>query len=76
MTKKLFSYTIMPLDMEHLEEICQDIKEQFDSGICSCALFSMTLVPEGNPPADKASILCKKYDKFKARLDELGVPSG
>ncbi|MBQ7906509.1 MAG: hypothetical protein IJ309_00895 [Clostridia bacterium] len=73
---KLYSYTIMPLLMEHLEEICQDIKMQVDSGIASCALFSMTLVPEGNPPANKAKILCQKYAKFKKRLDELGVESG
>ncbi len=73
---KLFSYTIMALDTEHLEEICQDIKAQVDGGIASCALFSMTLVPEGNPPSDKAKILCGKFARFKARLDELGVKSG
>ena len=72
----LKSYTIMEPDITHLESICQDIKEQYDSGIAFCALFKMTLVPEGNPPADKVSILCKKYDMFKKRLDELGVPSG
>lgn len=27
------NYTIMPLDVEHLEEICQDIKEQYDHKI-------------------------------------------
>ena len=60
MENKLYSYTIMPLFVEHLEEICQDIKMQVDSGIANCALFCMTLVPEGNPPADKAKILCEK----------------
>ncbi|MBO5375100.1 MAG: hypothetical protein J6A54_06630 [Clostridia bacterium] len=72
----LHSYTIMPLDINHLEEICQDIKEQYEGGVASCALFSMTLVPEGNPPADKAGLLCEKYKKFKQRLDEMGLTSG
>ena len=76
MKKTLSSYTIMPLFEEHLEEICLDIKAQVDSGIADCALFSMTLVPEGNPPSDKVTPLCKKYAKFKRRLDELGVKSG
>ena len=72
----LHSYSIMIPDTDHIEEICQDIKEQYDSGVCSCALFKMTLVPEGNPPADKVTILCEKYAKFKKRLDEMSVPNG
>ena len=72
----LHSYTIMIPDLNHLEEICQDIKEQYESGVCSCALFEMTLVPEGNPPADKVTILCKKYEKFKQKLDSMGIPNG
>ncbi len=76
MKNNLNSYTIMPLDLTHLEEICQDIKEQSEKGIASCALFSMTLVPEGNPPSDKVTILCEKYAKFKARLSEMGLKSG
>ena len=70
------NYTIMPLDVEHLEEICQDIKEQYDRKIASCALFSMTLVPEGNPPIDKAGIMCEKYDLFRERLQEMGEECG
>ncbi len=72
----LHSYSIMPLDVSHLEEICQDIKEQYESCVCFCALFSMTLVPEGNPPADKVGFLCEKYAKFKERLDKMGIPNG
>lgn len=72
----LHSYSIMNPDVDHLEEICQDIKEQYESGVCSCALFKMTLVPEGNPPSDKVSILCKKYAKFKDKLDKMNIPNG
>ncbi len=73
---KLFSYTIMPLDLLHLEEICQDIKMQHDKGIADMALFKMTLVPEGTPPADKVTLYCEQYAEFKERLDELGLKSG
>lgn len=76
MSKNLYSYSIMPLDISHLEEICQDIKEQVDSGVCECPLFSMTLCPEGDPVADKASILVQKYIMFKNRLDEMKIKSG
>ncbi|MBQ4585817.1 MAG: hypothetical protein IJA82_06380 [Clostridia bacterium] len=74
--KLLHSYSIMPLDTDHLEEICQDIKDQYESGVASCALFSMTLVPEGNPPANKVEGLCKKFAQFKKRLDEMGLECG
>ena len=76
MNSKIHSYTIMPLDLEHLEEICQDIKEQKEQGIADLALFKMTLVPEGNPPADKVTIYCEQYAKFKKRLEEMGLKSG
>jgi hypothetical protein len=76
--KKSFlnSYSIMPLDTEHLEEICQDIKEQYESGISTLALFSMTLVPEGNPPVDKAGSMCKKYKLFQDKLNSMGLKCG
>ena len=76
MNNKLSSYTIMPLDLSHLEEICQDIKYQHENGIASMALFKMTLVPEGNPPADKVTILCQQFAKFQKRLAEMGIECG
>ena len=47
-------FTIMPLDLDNIEEICDDIKYQYENGIADCALFSMSLHPEGNPAIDKA----------------------
>ncbi len=72
----LHSYSIMPLDTSHIDEICQDIKEQYEKGIAKMALFSMTLVPEGNPPVDKATLLCKKYKLFQDRLNSMGLKCG
>jgi len=69
-------YSIMALDTDHLEEICQDIREQVQSGVCKCPLFLITLVPEGVPAIDKASIQGKNYIPFRDRLAEMGIPSG
>lgn len=74
--KDLQLYTIMPLDTAHLEEICQDIRLQYENGTATCALFMMTLVPEGDPPVDKVGVLCAKYDKFRDRLAEMGLTCG
>jgi hypothetical protein len=74
--RKLFSYTVVYPDLDHLEEICQNIKAQIDAGVADCPLFEMTLVPEGNPPVNKARVMCEKYAPFKKRLDELGIKSG
>lgn len=72
----LYSYSIMSLDTEHMDEICEDIRNQYESGVAYCPLFSMTLVPEGNPPADKAKLLCEKYLLFKQKLDSMNISSG
>lgn len=73
---KLLNYSIMPLDTDHTDEICLDIKEQYEKGIATCALFKMTLTPEGIPPVDKVGELCKRYKIFKEKLDGMGLTSG
>ena len=72
----LYLYSIMPLDTDHLEEICEDIRLQYENGVATCALFSMTLVPEGDPPVDKVGQLCAKYDLFRAKLKSMGIGCG
>lgn len=74
--RKLHLYTIMPLDLDHVEEICEDIRNQYETEVASCALFSMTLVPEGDPPVDKAGAMCARYAVFKEKLDAMGIPNG
>ena len=74
--QKAHDYTIMPLDERYLEEICLDIKEQYEKGIATMALFKMTLVPEGVPPKKKAEEFCGIYDLFRDRLAEMGLECG
>jgi len=70
------NFSIMNLNDAHIDEICADIKEQFETGVSACPLFCMTLVPEGDPPVDKAAELCARYVRFKEKLDAFGVPNG
>ena len=74
--KNQHHYTIMPLYEDHVEEVCNDIKKQYEQGIASLALFSMTLVPEGDPPVDKVSEYCRIYDMYRDRLAGMGLECG
>ncbi len=75
-TKELHLYSIMRLDMDHVDEVCEDIRQQYEAGVTTYPLFRMTLVPEGDPVVDKAEIMCRQYRVFKEKLAALGVPSG
>lgn len=70
------TYTIMRLDTEHIDEIVQDAEMQVKNGIAECVLFSMTLNPCGNPPADKAALMCEKYIRFRKALSARGIKNG
>ena len=72
----MYTYSIMPLDVEHLDEICEDVKYQYEKNIATCPLFIMYLHPEGNPPIEKVTAQCEKYKLFREKLDKMGVPSG
>ncbi len=74
--RKLELYSIMKFNDDYLEEICEDIINQYKTGVCSLPMFNMTLVPEGDPLVDKAGELCESYKKYKEILDKAGVPSG
>ena len=72
----MHTYSITPLDTAHVDEICANIKKQYDQGVTTCALFSMPLVPEGDPVLPKAEQMCAKYDLFREKLSAMGIPSG
>lgn len=74
----MYSYSIMPLmlDDKHLDAICEDIKEQYEKGICNCALMMIKLVPEGDPLISKAEIQCQKYERYAKKLNSMGIECG
>lgn len=69
-------YTINDLSIDRIDEICEDVKYQYENGIASCALFMMQLAPQGNPVWDLAGQLCDTYMKFKERLKPYNIPTG
>ena len=73
----MLNLSIMPLDVNHVDEICLDIENQQKQGVSSHALFFMTFAPpEGIPPVNKAEIFCKKYDIFREKLDKVNAKHG
>ena len=72
----MFTYSIMPLDELHFDEICDDVRDQYKRGISSCPMFMMTLVPEGDPVWDKVGPKCKLYRRFKEVLSKEGIKTG
>lgn len=69
-------FSIMDTDMAHIDEICTDIKRQYDEGIANCAMFMVKLVPEDDPVIDKASLFAKQYIPFRDKLASMGVECG
>ena len=72
----MLNLSIMPLDIEHLDEVSADIIEQQRSGATTHAMFMMKFNPEGTPAVDKASAQCEKYDAFRENLDKAGAKHG
>ena len=72
----MFTYSMMPLHTDHLDELVADIKDQYKRGISTCPMFIMTLVPEGTPVWDKVGPMCEKFRKFKEALAPDGIPVG
>ncbi|MBO5653050.1 MAG: hypothetical protein J6S44_02425 [Clostridia bacterium] len=73
---KMKLYSIVDADLSRLEEICLDIKRQYDEDIANCPLFYVKLVPEGDPPVDKATLFAERYIPFRDRLAEMGLACG
>ena len=69
-------YSIMRLDLDHVDEICADIQQQYEQGVATCALFYCKLVPEGKPLINKAKIFGEEFKVFQNRLKEMGLDCG
>ena len=72
----MYTYSIMQLKKDHFKERCEDIIDQYKRGVSTCPLFSMQLVPEGNPVWDKVSPLVEIYKKYRDALEPHGVKTG
>ncbi|MBQ3596549.1 MAG: hypothetical protein II988_01890 [Clostridia bacterium] len=73
---ELINLSIMSMNADHIDEICQDIIYQQQNGISSIAMLMMYFAPEGTPAVEKAKISCKLFDEFATRLDKAGARYG
>ena len=67
---------IAPLIPDYKDEITADIRKMYADGIITATAFNMTLVPEGDPVVDKASILGERFVAFREALKDSDVPVG
>ena len=72
----LYAYSVAPLADNEFEARVSDIIKEVKRKTFYMPLFSMTLVPEGNPVWDKAGKMAKLYAKYRARLNAEGIESG
>lgn len=72
----LYSFTVTPLKEDNFEERVQDILNLYKNNVTVMPLFSMTLVPEGDPVWDKVGPMTELLKKYKAELDKEGIPTG
>ena len=68
---------VMPLLPGRERELAADAENLIDTGVCTDVACMMTLVPEGDPPEDKARILGDRFAAFrqvyKGDASHLGV---
>lgn len=62
---KLTTLHVMPLLPGHEADLAADALELVQSGVATAVACSMTLVPEGNPPENKAKILGDRFTAFR-----------
>ena len=74
--KTMHKINIVPLLVNHAEEITADIVKLYHDNVIDSVAFSFTLVPEGVPPVDKASEYTRRFKIFQKLLKEKGVPTG
>ena len=72
----MLKYSIMPLDAAHIDEVCEDIRQQKENGVADFPLFMFKLVPEGIPAVDKVALYADTYVKFRDKLEKYGVNCG
>ncbi len=75
-TMTMHKIDIVPLLVNHAEEITADIVNLYNDKVIDSVAFSFTLVPEGVPAIDKAAEYTSRFKIFQKLLKEKGVPTG
>ena len=72
----MYLLSMTPLDTEHIDEICEDLRLQQENGVSTHAMMMMYFAPDGTPPLNKAEFYCEKYDLFRKKLDSTNTKHG
>lgn len=72
----MYTYSIVPLTENNFNDVCNNVREQYERGVSTMPLFKMMLAPEGNPVWKKAEKQCKLYARYRDALHPLGVKTG
>ena len=75
-TTTMRKINIVPLLVQHAEEITKDLADLYNQKVIDSVAFSFTLVPEGVPPIDKAAEYTRRFQIFQKLLKEKGIPTG
>lgn len=65
MRPNLKTLHVMPLLCGHERELAADAETLLGTGVCTDIASIMTLVPEGDPPEDKARVLGERFAAFR-----------
>lgn len=65
MTRDLTTFHVMPLLPGREAELAADASRLLETGVCTHVACIMTLVPESDPPVDKAKILGERFLTFR-----------
>ncbi len=63
--RALTAFHVMPLIPGHEGELAADAQRLLESGVCTHVACMMTLVPESDPPVNKAQILGQRFEAFR-----------
>ncbi len=73
----LYTLHVMPLLPGHERELAADAHQLLNTGVCTAVACMFTLVPESDPPVDKAAVMAARYraflDIFEGDRAQIGV---
>lgn len=72
----MINLSIMPLNENRIDEMCDDIIQQQKDNVSNCAMLMMKFNAECTPPVNKAEKQCRIYDKYRQQLDKYGAKYG
>lgn len=71
-----YLYSINGLEKNRIDEICEDVRFQYENKIINCAMFMMQVAPQGEPVWDLVGPQCELYREVQKKLKPYNVPTG